>query len=167
MPKLTEETLARRRRRLKKNAIKHDGDMTVAYMETYPKCKRSSASSAVSQLLKNEPEVRQSIVESLNEAGISVRRLNKKLSGKLDATKTISTPTGEIITVEDNATQMDAMKIGYKLHGHLQSGGNVSIDNRSVSMTQIDPTKLEQITKDMQAMHNQLKEDNGRQTGDV
>ena len=83
----------------------------------------------------NRTEIKIAINKILHAQGITVGRMNIKLHDLLKAKKSIIVSDGATIKlVNDNPSQLDALKTGYKLMGLLGSSGDKS-GNQSYSPT--------------------------------
>ncbi|MCP4923378.1 MAG: hypothetical protein GY915_05005, partial [bacterium] len=108
-------------------------------------------------------------VAVMERQGITEDTLTGKLAEFMEATKDIVTGKGELVVCRDNVTQLDAVKTGLRLHGHLGTG--TSIDARSVTVNNtIDHVQVDQLSsvvESLKAMNAQLTGDSDAQTGKV
>ena len=111
-----------------KNLIKHNGNKKNAYLETYPTCSVSSASTGASQLLKAHPEIKDEVAYHLNRQGVTIEKLSKKLYKLLESEKAIVN-NGIIEYVPDNPSQLKAVELGFKAHGALKEVDNSTTYN--------------------------------------
>ena len=115
-----------------KNLIKHQGNKKNAYLETYPTCSVSSASTGASQLLKAHPEIKEEVTYQLNRQGVTIEKLSKKLYKLLDSEKAIIN-NGNVQMVNDNPSQLKAVELGMKAHGVLKDVDNSTTYNVQVN----------------------------------
>jgi hypothetical protein len=115
-----------------KNLIKHNGNKKNAYLETYPTCSVSSASTGAAQLLKAHPEIIEEVKHALNTQGVTINKLSKKLAQLLDAEKAIVV-NNNVQHVNDNASQLKAVELGMKAHGVLKEVDNSTTYNVQVN----------------------------------
>ena len=106
----------RRHERLAKNIIARDGDIKKAYVDTYPNASIASAQNRAYVVLTQHPEVKGRMSQMLEVQGLGEMVLNEKLK--------------DVIGSSDEATSLSGLKTAYKLHGHLQSGININLDQR-------------------------------------
>lgn len=102
------------------------------------------------------PHVQKGIVQLLNEQGIPLTRLNSKLSSLLDSHRTVVLDK-QLHEVPDNNTQLEALKTGYKLHGHLVADKPL-IDNRQVHVTMSDPSVMQRLVDSIEALNRKLND---------
>ena len=115
-----------------KNLVKHQGNKKNAYLETYPTCSVSSASTGASQLLKAHPEIIDEVKYALNSQGVTINKLSKKLAQLLDSEKPIIN-NGNVQMVNDNPSQLKAVELGMKAHGVLKEVDNSTTYNVQVN----------------------------------
>lgn len=99
-----------------------------AYISSYGDdgCKNPGAKA---RAVLNDPDIKKSILELLARDGITLRKTNNKLKQKLEAKKAvILSENSRVEYVDDNTTQMDAIKTVYKLYGKLNENPNVQIN---------------------------------------
>jgi hypothetical protein len=151
--------------------VKHKGDKVTAYRTIYPKCTSDeSARAAVSRALTNNPSIKEGIIAVMERQGITEDSLTGKLSEFLDATKDVVTGKGEVVSCRDVSTQMEAVKTGLRLHGHLGTGNNTNVDARSVTINQVSDVQTEQlasVVESLKSMNAQLVGDSDAQTGKI
>lgn len=95
--------------------IKHKGNQTKAYLETYPDASPESARRSAS-LLMSKVDVRGRVRGFLEAQGLGLWDINKKLKKLTEAERAVV--VGEnIIFVPDGFVRIEALKIVYKLHG--------------------------------------------------
>lgn len=88
--------------------IKHKGNGTHAYSETYPNAKSDSARACASELLA-KPSVRERVVKLMDETGLSIPELNQKLK--------------KFTNSENEGIGLDATKFAYKLQDAIPNEG--------------------------------------------
>ena len=98
------------------NTAKHNGNRTQAYKDTYKANPAHAHHNAVA--IYKKPEVKLRIGELLDQAGMSIKELNTKLYRLTNAKKPFVYGK-ELMYVNDNSTQVDSIKTGYRLHGLL------------------------------------------------
>jgi len=72
----------------------------------------------------SKPEVKSEIARLMDKSGLSDSRLLKKLNALIDCKKTITVGSGPMATteeVDDNAVQVKATELAFKLKGHIKS----------------------------------------------
>jgi len=148
--------------------IKNKGNATQAYKDVYTAGNPANAHKHAYQLT-NKPHIQHRITELLERDGITLSRLNGKLGEKLDCKKTMVVGK-QTIKVNDNTTQMDAVKTGYKLYGLLQNTTQApQIDARSINFTVTsgEIAKLRTINAELAQLNDALTVSDTIQTGEV
>ena len=127
------------------NKICNGDNIHQAYKEVY-----MTDISKATDLIKNNEEIRDTIVERLKDVGITEHKIHKTLKKQLDAKKVIYyDPKLSKDVVDDNDAQLNAVKVGYRLLGLLKE--NTIIDNRQVTFSG-DPMTLLKIVQEMKAI---------------
>jgi len=86
-------------------AVIKSPSLTKAYAETYQVEPDKSARNSASRIINDYPAVKNRISELLANDGVSVQRLNKKLS--------------DLLENESSDVQFRSLRLGYELHGAL------------------------------------------------
>lgn len=123
---------------LAKNVVKHNYNMTKAYLDTYPTASYESANSSVFPLVKSSPAIQGRIQEIANSKGMTVESQIDKLVECQSATKPISFNGKITDTSPDYAVILAATQTGLKIHGVLGQDGAVNIDARSINVNVSD-----------------------------
>ncbi len=140
-----------------KQLIKEKGNQTKAYQNTY---KTSTITSRVnaSKLLTNS-NVAGRVQELLDKReATSLDGLLEGLARKTHATKPLVFKD-QIQEVEDNSTQLDAIKTGLKMHGALDKGGGgntYNTLNTQVNMGQLESKKLNNVVNQLETLSKSL-----------
>lgn len=142
------------------------GKMKESYKKAYPKVKDISAQIGANRLIKNE-DVQGRLAEILEAKGLGVENLARKHKNLINAKK-VMVVKGEMVKVPDNNVQIDALKVGYKLHGVLDRH-ETNVDQRSVTInfTNESSVELSKIVDKLEVMNRNLGLDDGSQTGEV
>lgn len=106
-----------------RNLVKAKGNQKEAYLMTYPECSPESAPSLASRLVNSKPQILDLARSTLEHNGVSLNVLGKKLKQKLDSQKALVVDN-DIHYVEDNASQLKAVELAYKVHGALKDNDN-------------------------------------------
>ena len=97
--------------------------------------------------LMKSPEIQ----AALKDHGVSKRKADNVIAKQYNAQRPIMVPKGaQVQYVDDNAAQIEAAKVTYKLLGLLKDN-NVVIDNRQVTFSG-DVAQLAKIVEDMKAL---------------
>lgn len=138
-----------------------------AYKLAFPKANANSARDRATKLLRKKPELRQRLSELLEMQGLGIVDLNEKLYNLTTATKTIFIDK-QAFEVPDNATRMESVKTGYKLHNFLQSA-QPNIDARSINLNinAESAEKLKNITEKLSRISENLLKPENYQTGEI
>ena len=131
------------------NRICNGDNIHTAYKEVY-----MTDISKANDLIKNDEEIRDTIIDRLKSSGITERKIHKTLRKQLDAKKVIYyDPKLAKDIVDDNDAQLNAAKVGYKLMGLLKEK-DIIIDNRQVTFSG-DANTLLKIVQEMKAIDSQ------------
>lgn len=127
------------------------GKVAEAYQRAYPAASYNTARANGSKLLA-QASIQQSIIEIMNQKGITDNRLVEKLGKMLDAKKEVLDNSGNIVQLECNTTQMNALNTSLKLRGHLQEQGTVNIHIGTSVQTPAELARLDRIIQTAQRM---------------
>jgi hypothetical protein len=131
------------------------GDTTKAIKKVYG-IKSSQSIKSKAEELATDEDVRDRIRNLLELRGIDLEYLNDKLAEMLEGEKAIVVDK-DVVYVKDNGVRLEAMKVGYKLHGLLSN--DIKVDNRQVSinMNEEDAIKLMDIAKGIEELNKELE----------
>ena len=172
VPGLGEKPLkSRYHENLAHGLIKHKGDGVAAYREVYPATSLASAQMRAKEVIEQNPEIAFRVEYLLAKQGLSPAVLNERLKDMMEGKRQVIHPmTGEIVTIDDNRTLIEALKIGYKLYGYLQTGVNVNIDARRGDVKDmpkaVDDVSLKLINS-LKDLNKQLGLSTGEQDGEI
>ena len=140
-----------------KNLVKHEGNATRAYMETYPEAQYRSAGKCANRLLQTHPQILAEVRHELDKRGITYSMLAKKLKEKLESKKVIEI-CGQVKEVPDHNAQLKAVDLSLKAHG-VYSEGNTdnSVNINFQQNQQIIFEKLDERLKEVAKIFNALK----------
>jgi len=160
--------------KLAKNLIKCDGDKVLAYTKTYRECSLASARVLAYQILRKFPDIKHRVGELLEIQGAGLAVLNERLISLLHGKREVIHPqTGKIIELNDNNALIEALKLGYKLHGQLQSNTNINIDNRTQNLNLADGNNREDTAQSVNVidklnrLNKALNLSQGEQSGEL
>lgn len=130
---------------------------TKAYRELYPNTTAPQEISEGAFRILKTPEVKNSIVESLEKSGLSVGYLNTRLRQLTVAEKQIIF-NNQLVPVADNGTSLEAIKTAYKLHKLLEEKNFVNVDARSVNVDVDLPTveKIDSVISKLDTLNKTL-----------
>jgi len=129
-----------------KNVVKHKGNLTEAYMDTYKSAKQTTANS-YSCLVAQRPEVKTRIQEIMDAQGLTLEFLTGELKSNIVENK------------KDCAIRQDAIKTGFKLQKVMSEGSEINIDARSMNQWLVDgqvADKLLNIANSLESMNKSL-----------
>ena len=86
--------------------------------------------------LLTRPKILLALERTLKANGITYARLGRKLRHKLDATKGVYFEGRKVAVEDHHEVQLDAVKTGYKLYGHLASALPVNVNVQQATMVQ-------------------------------
>ena len=98
--------------------VRHKGNQTKAYLDTYPDASPESARRSAAFLL-TKIDIRRRISGLLEAQGLGLLDLNRQLKKLIRADKAILIGK-DIHYVSDNATRLEALRMLFKLHGFLR-----------------------------------------------
>ena len=162
LPKIKHERLAQ-------EILLNGGNFTQAYCKVYKKKNNKYTPQQVYKLLKRNPEIRDRVPELANLQGLDVVYLNDRLRKMCEAKRPFVN-NNQIIEIDDNATQLEAVKQGYKLHGIGQNiAQQINVDNsvKSVNVTDIDLEKIKAIAEDLKRMKGIIDSDPNYCDGEI
>jgi phage terminase small subunit len=93
-----------------------DGNATRAVRQAYPNIKTENARWQMAHRLVRNSKVLERMAEISEENGLGIEELISSIKEGLEAKKPLLV-NGKIILVDDNKTQMEAIKLLYRLHG--------------------------------------------------
>ena len=126
---------------------------TEAYQEAYPNASYPTAKARASELL-NQEKIAGRITQILNEKGITLNSLIENgLKDLLKGEKEVLGSKNKIITLKDNSSKAEGLKIALKLHRVLDTKQEYQ-DNRQVNITlnTQDINRLEDIIKGIKGL---------------
>ncbi len=93
-------------------------------------------------------EVKQYLSDVLDAQGLKLTKLNKNLLSLIDnPMKEAITKDGSIIELKDNATQLEAIKLGYKLHKVIDNAPTSIVDARTINVNTADKAVVDSLSK--------------------
>lgn len=147
----------------------NSGNITKAYQATYPDANASTARKRGSELIKQEPRVFNAVVNALEAKGIKPSWIATQIKTLAKANRHMKyNEEGKLIQVSDNTVRLEAVKTALKVCGYLQSGIQIDIDNRQVSIGGeiLDHRQLKTLTNKLSAMHRSRRNEE-QQDGNV
>jgi hypothetical protein len=126
-----------------RNYVETSGDATAAVSLMYPGRAKDSCAVTGHRLLNNI-DTQEMIINTMERRGITDDALVLKLKELLNAQKSIVCDK-QVVKVEDNGTVVEALKMSFKLKGHLDAPNvpNLTIGLKIESPDDID--RLERI----------------------
>lgn len=162
---ITQENLILRKSEKKKQAMQQlfiektleTASPTQAFREIYPNANSPQEITRGAFEILKEPQVKNSIVESLEKSGLSVGYLNNRLRQLTVAEKQIIF-NNKLVPVADNGTSLEAIKTAYKLHKLLEEKNFVNVDARSVTVDVDLPTveKIDSVISKLDTLNKTL-----------
>lgn len=98
--------------------IRHKGNQTRAYLDTYPDASPESARRSAAFLL-TKVDIRRRISGLLEAQGLGLLDLNRQLKKLIRAEKAVLVDKN-IHYVPDNSTRLEVVRMLFKLHGFLR-----------------------------------------------
>ena len=96
--------------------IRCKGNGTQAIRRAYPGIRTENARWQMAHRLVSNSKVKERIREILEDSEFSIKNLSKYLKQCLEAKKPLLL-NGKLQLVDDNITQIEAVKLGFKLYG--------------------------------------------------
>lgn len=158
-------TRVRMRRRKYAELVLKTGDTVTAYKKVHPKCGEESAR-VQSKFLIKHPQVQSDIRDLLNANGVTIESLNKHLRSIIEnSDKEVVGRHGEIIHLADKGTKLNALALGYKLHGagekstvNVQDNRSITFNASGIPQEQVE-SKLGNILKCLTELNRQVQEE--------
>jgi len=128
--------------------INQKGNIAKAYLTQYPDASPKNAYFYAWRKLQHL-KLKERLSELLEKQGAGIIKLNHLLGIKLSQKKAIQVDDNKrIMYVDDSAVQMDALKLGYKLHGLInenQAPVNIDQSQHLTIEAGADPTSIGEI----------------------
>ncbi len=104
--------------------VKHNGHQTNAYLEVYPEAKYDSARHSASVLLTNA-YIKQRISEILEQNGLGLKEVIKKLSDHMNSKITRTDQNGAKVFYDNKDVQLKALGLVLRLYESLIRSGTI------------------------------------------
>lgn len=132
--------------------VKQGGNQTNAYLKVYPKAKYPSARHSASLLLTNV-YIKQRIYEILEQNGLGLPVVAKKLNELMNVKDSRLNEKGERILVDRIGAQIKTLDLILRLYDSLIKSGT------AICLTSEEVAQIEQMVKEFEVL-NQKKQDN-------
>ena len=127
-----------------------------AYKETFsPPNTNTISLRKNASLLLNDGITKSLVIDLLNQQGITITYCNTKLKELLEADKLIVNRKGDCITVKDNPSQIEALKLAYKLHRATDNDNNSSTTN-NLNIISTDTAHIESVISKLSKLNIEL-----------
>ena len=148
----------------------NSGNITKAYQATYPAANASTARKRGHELVKSEPRVYNALIKEFEVKGIKPSWLATQVKTLAKASRKIEyNSEGKPIKISDNTVRLEAVKTALKVCGYLQSGIQITQDNRQITIAseQLDHRQLKALSIKLNALHRTLNFSGEVQSGEV
>ena len=140
------------------NEVLKDGNVSRAYNVIHPDVIDTQTLYNSGAYLMKTQDVKDSIIQSLSNAGLTIEYLNKELKSLTKAEKAIIL-NDNIEYVPDNPVRIDSIKTAYRLYRVLDADNKINIDSKVINLdldsASID--KLSQTVKELDRLNSKLQ----------